>query len=175
MSSSAQQPPSGKSDMTKSESLLILTGGRYYSPKISNLCYQLLGRQGHQGQQELLELLELLDQPDHLESRQTPERLGLLAPLVKQVLQAQQVQAVLLGQLEQLVLRALQEVKALKEIQAQPDPLAEQARRVLPALLAELEQRGPQEAAGQSVLLVQREAADLWEQLVQQARKAYKG
>jgi hypothetical protein len=135
MSSSAQQPPSGKSDMTKSESLLILTGGRYYSPKISNLCYQLLVQLAPPGQQELLDLLGLLDSPDHLDSRLSQERLGLLAPLVLQVLQAQQVQAVLLGQLEQLVLRVLKE---FKETLATPAPPVVKATSEQQGLLGQL-------------------------------------
>lgn len=158
MSSSSQQPPPPSKDTTKSESLSILMEARFYSPKISNLCYRLLDQLDQQGQLDLLALLEEVEGA----ARAAP---GLLAPLAQQVLRAQQVQAVLLGKLEDLVRLALREVKAIKETQARPDPLEEQARRVLPALLEELEQRGQPDYKG---------SPDLLDQLVRQVRKDYK-
>jgi hypothetical protein len=131
MSSSSQPPLLANSDTTKSESLSILMEARFYSPKISNLCYRLLDQLDQQGSLDLLALLEEVEGA----ARAAP---GLLAPLVQQVIQAQQVQAVLLGQLEQLVLKALKEVKEVVALRETPDQLAEQAKQVLPVLLEHL-------------------------------------
>ena len=177
MSSSSQQPPSPSKDSTRSESLSILMEARFFSPKISSLCYRLLDQLDQQGQLDLLALLAEVE----AEAQAAQVRPGLLAPLVQQVLQAQQVQAVLLGQLEHLVLQALKECKALKETQVQPDPLEERARRVLPALLDQLEeseqqdrqaQRGPLEGWVQQD---PRDQVDPLERLALLARKAYRG